>query len=323
MSPFFVFLAEMISRLLPLILFVGSAAGATLLRADAAEHLRDTRVYDARSFVPDADALPALSLGYDRALADLLWMRALVYLGEEFQHRERAGAVFAYADALLALDPDFQKVYEWIGVVGTYRLGEASEEDYLETLRFLRQGVERFPDDPKMRWDVGATMVFDQPRAVRQDAELSARIEAEGLEHVEYAAAHGAAPPWVMVTATAKRQALGQTEQALTNLRQMVGIVDDPAVRQQLEQRIVTLEAQSAQLSRDAELEHLQRRHRATYPWVPLGLWILVDDPATDPEGLMEESGDAMLRAPDATDPDTSDSGADPGGDGDRRLRGR
>ncbi len=310
-------------RLIPVLLLVTAAAGSLELRAAAADHVRETRAYDPRSLVPDPDVVRVLSLGYDRALADILWMRALVYLGEEFQHHEGASAVFDHADALLALDPDFKKAYEWIGVVGTYRLGETSTEDYLRTLTYLRRAAERFPDDPKIRWDVGATMVFDQPRAVREDAELSARLESEGLEHVEYAAAHGAAPPWILFTATTKRRELGQTEQALTNLRQMAGIVDDPEVRQQLEQRIVALEAEAATLSRDAELEHLRRRHRSTYPWVPLGLWILVDDPAADAEGLMGESSDAMLRAPDGTDEDTSDSGPDPGGDGDRRLRGR
>lgn len=311
-------------RAIPILLLVLSAAGTLQLRGSAAAHLRATRGYSPRSFVPDPTALKALSLGYDRALADLLWMRALVYLGEEFRHQGEAQAVFDHSEAILALDPGFKAVYEWIGVAGTYRLGEVSKEDYLRTLSFLRRAAERFPDDPEVRWDLGATMVYDQPPSVRRDdPELSQRIELEGLEHVEFAAAHGAAPPWVLFTATAKRHRLGQTEQALTSLREMATIVDDPETRRGIEERIEILEAETARLARDAELEHLQRRHRATYPWVPLGLWILVDDPNVEVEGLMGESSDAMLRAPDETETEDEGAGPDPGGDGDRRLRGR
>lgn len=290
-------------RLVAVLVLVLSASGAVQLRAAAATHLRGTRTYDPRSFVPDPETLPPLSLGYRRALADLLWMRALVYLGEEFEHRERAAAVFDHADAILALDPDFKATYWWIGVTGTYRVGEVSIEDYLRTLDYLRRAAERFPDDPEVRWDLGAMMVYDQPRTLRQrEPELSRRIELEGLDHVEYAAVHGAAPPWVLYTATTKRQELGETQQALTRLREIVGLVDDPEVRQGLERRILFLEQESAELQRDAELEHLQRRHRATYPWVPFGLWVQVDDPASDPGALMGESGDAMLPGPDESD---------------------
>jgi tetratricopeptide (TPR) repeat protein len=301
-----------------------ATAGAVHLRALAGAHLRMTRAYSPRSFVPSPDTLEPLSLGYQAALADLLWMRALVYFGEELEHNERAAAVFDHAEAILALDPDFKAAYTWIGVAGTYRTGEVKREDYLRTLSFLRRAAERFPDDAEIRWDVGATMVYDQPRALRKgNPELSRRIELEGLEHVEYAATHGAAPPWVLFTAATKRRELGQTEQALNRLREMAPLIDDPEIRQGLEQRIAALQAESAGLQRDAELEHLERRHRATYPWVPLGLWILVDDPAADDGGLMRDSGDGMLPAPDETDARTEEAGADPRGDGDRRLRGR
>lgn len=296
------------SRVLPVLLLLISFAGTLELRSSAAAHLTATRSYDPRSFVPHPEVLPVLSLGYDRALADLLWMRALVYLGEEFEHRESAKSVFDHTDAILALDPDFKAAYWWIGVTGTYRAGEVTTDDYLRTLDYLRRAAERFPDDPEVRWDLGAMMVYDQPRELREgQPELSERIELEGLEHVEYAAVHDAAPPWVLFTATTKRYQLGQTEQALTRLRELVGLVEDPDIRQGLEQRILQLQTESAGLLRDAELEHLERRHRATYPWVPLGLWILVDDPAADPDGLMGESGDAMLPAPDGTQQDASD----------------
>ncbi len=85
----------------------------------------------------------------------------------------------------------------------------------------------------------------------------------------------------------------------------MYGLMDDPEVRRDIEARIAALELESADLSRDAELEHLQRRHRETYPWVPLGLWILVREPGAEPGGLMGESGDAMLPAPDEAGTDT------------------
>lgn len=289
--------------LIPIVLLALCAAGSHVLRAEAAAHLRETRGYDPKDFVPDPSALRALSLGYDRALADLLWMRALVYVGEEFEHRSEGTAVFRHADGILALDPDFEAVYEWISVVGTYRLGDIHTDDYLRTIDYLRTAAERFRDDGEMRWTVGATMVFDQPPQLREeDPELSQRLELEGLEHVDYAVRHGAAPSWMVFATSSKLRELGRTEQAIESLREMYGLTDDPGVRRDIEERLAALEMESAWLARDAELEHLEQRHQATYPWVPVGLWILVDDPAADPDGLMGESGDAMLPGPDETD---------------------
>ena len=282
--------------LVPILLLAAGAVGSLQLRAEAADRLRATRAYEPRDFLPGAETLVPLSLGYRRALADLLWMRALVYVGEEFGERSGGEAVFGHADALLALDPEFAKVYRWIGVMGTYRIGATSDDDYLRTMSYLRRGAERFPDDAKMRWDLGASLVFDQPRGLAdRDQALSERLEVEGLEHVFYAARHGEGPPWMAFTAATKLRRLGRTEQAIDNLRQMVEMVDDPETRRELEGRIAALREEADTLARDAELEHLELRRRDTYPWLPMDLFILVEEPAA----LMEaEAADMLDDAP-------------------------
>ena len=72
----------------------------------------------------------------------------------------------------------------------------------------------------------------------------------------------------------------------------------------------------------EADRERLTERWREERPWMPMAFWALTSEEAQR-GGLMGESGDAMLPERDESDADTEDAGADPGGDGDRRLRGR
>ena len=59
--------------------------------------------------------------GWREALADLIWMRALVYYGDEIVHEGDVEFVFEYGDAIEALDPDLVSVYRWVGTAGIYR----------------------------------------------------------------------------------------------------------------------------------------------------------------------------------------------------------
>src|SRR5688572_8030137 len=93
-----------------------AALASDRLRAGAHDRYMSAQRYEDIYYLPPADWLRVFSLGYDEALADLIWMRALVYFGQEFEHAGRLEYVFEYGDAIAALDPHFLAIYRWIGM---------------------------------------------------------------------------------------------------------------------------------------------------------------------------------------------------------------
>jgi len=110
-----------------------------------------TESYEDIYYLPPPGWLPVFSLGHRQALADLIWMRALIYFGEEMGERGAMRHVFDYGEAIIRLDPDFRRVYRWIGMAGIYRPNAVSEADTRRAMSFLERGVARFPEDLHVR----------------------------------------------------------------------------------------------------------------------------------------------------------------------------
>ena len=287
--------------------------------------------------MPARAALPTLSLGYDRALADLLWMKALVYIGDEFEHRGAIDHVFRYAEAMLELDPDFRAVYPWIGVVGLYRPQAIDRGDVERVVAIQRRGLERFPGDGALMWDLAGNLQYElRPRLVAEgasEAELEA-LDAEAAELFLGAASRGAAPPWVVLSSARTLETLGARDRAIARLEQLYVLVDDPSTRQGIAARLAQLRGEQAMATIGADFERLQREH-AEHPWIPRDFFGLIRPTPLEAALLERDAGEPpvpdlmdgepgdMLAPADATPTTNEPRGPDAGGDGDRRLRPR
>ena len=61
--------------------------------------------------LPDGATLRVLSLGFDRLVADLFWLRTVYYVGDEHSHAAGYPAVNRLADLVTDIDPEFRTVY--------------------------------------------------------------------------------------------------------------------------------------------------------------------------------------------------------------------
>ena len=147
------------------------AAASDGLRASAHERYRSAQRYEDVYYLPPAEWLPVLSLGWDEAAADLLWMRALVYFGEEFQHSSGLRYVFDYGDAIVTLDPHFLAAYRWMGMAALYRPVEITTDDVERAVAFMQRGEALFPEDGELAWNIGAALVFELPGMLGDDVE--------------------------------------------------------------------------------------------------------------------------------------------------------
>jgi hypothetical protein len=275
-------------RVVAIALMVGVFFGTWSLRRRAMSHYLGTQTYEDIYYLPPPEWLQVMSLGYRRALADLIWLRALIYFGDEFEHRGAVRHVFHYGESMLALDPDFRRVYRWVGVAGVYTPTGSPVQFIERAVDVLRRGVARFPNDGELAWDAGATIIYELlPNLPKDDPERE-RLEAEGNEHMIAAARLGAGPPWLVLTNASVLRKLGKKDRELRHLEEMYAMVRNPDVKAQIEIRLSQLRDEAyAEAFRSANEEFEQRR-LDEFPYIPSGLYFFVADPIETTAGLRD-----------------------------------
>jgi hypothetical protein len=280
----------MLARIIVLVVLLAALTGAWSLRGRAMDQYLASQTYEDIYYLPPPHWLQVMSLGYQRALADLIWLRALIYFGDEFENKGAVKHVFNYGESMLALDPDFRRVYRWVGVAGVYTPTGSPPEFIEQAIDVLRRGVERFPDDGQLAWDAGATIVYELlPNLPKDDPERE-RLRAEGNEHMMAAARLGAGPDWLVITNATALRKLGEKERELRHLEEMYTLVRNPAVKAEIEARLSQLRDEAyAEAFRRANEEFEQRRNEE-FPYIPPALYFFVSDPIQSAIGLEDAS---------------------------------
>ncbi|MBT8454456.1 MAG: hypothetical protein KJO40_21010 [Deltaproteobacteria bacterium] len=279
-----------VRRFVATVAIVGVLAGIWSLRGRAMDQYLGTQTYEDIYYLPPPQWLEVMSLGHRRALADLIWLRALIYFGDEFANKGAVRHVFNYGDSMLALDPDFKRVYRWVGMAGVYTPTGSSTEFMERAIDVLRRGAERFPNDGDLAWDAGATITYDLLPHLPKDDPDREQLKAEGNEYMMAAARLGAGPDWLVMTNATSLRKLGQTDRELRHLEEMYAMIRDPKVKAQIEIRLTQLRDQAyAEAFRSAN-EEFEKRREEEFPYMPSTLYFFVADPIDATVGLEDPS---------------------------------
>ncbi len=259
-----------------LALFVAAALPAMeRLRVQAIAHSAATERYEDVYYLPPAEWLPTLSLGYREAIADVLWLKSLLYFSDEVRHTGHSRYIYEYAKSMLTLDPYFHRVYAWLAMAGVYRAAEVDTDVMLETVRFLEQGFRLFPEDGELAWDIAATLLFEIKPHLPAGPEKD-RIEARGREFQRIASRMGAGPPWAAIGDANALMRLGQLDRAIEHLEAMRAVVSDPATKAQIEAALAQYGAQAEAEGARTQGAALEADRRRDFPYLPLELYLLV-----------------------------------------------
>jgi hypothetical protein len=85
------------------------ALGGARIAREAAEQ-RAPRVIADEPYAPTPQAAPLVTLGYHELFADLLFLRLKGYFGGT---ENTANGIAGLVEAIAALDPQYQRIYEW------------------------------------------------------------------------------------------------------------------------------------------------------------------------------------------------------------------
>jgi hypothetical protein len=124
-------------------------------------------------YLPDVRFLRLAALGYDNALADVLWFRTIDYFGKHFRGNRIYPWLARMCDVVTDLDPRAQHVYSFAGFILPW---EAQRPD--DGIRMLEKGIAQFPDSWQLHYYLGFSYFFfkNDPTAalphLRRAAEL-------------------------------------------------------------------------------------------------------------------------------------------------------
>ena len=245
------------------------------VRVSAMQQYSNGQHYEDVYYLPPAEWLSVFSLGHREALADLIWMRALLYIGAEFKDGGDVENVFRYAEALVTVDPEFKRAYRWVGTAGLYRPQAITAEDAQRTVEFLDQAVRKWPDDGQLNWELGATLAYELvPLLEDEDAQHQARERA--TQYLMVAVRQGEAPDWLTLNNATQLEQLGQNERAAQHLEEMYPTISDPAIREEIEGRIARLRGQAEAEALRAASRRFLEDHERDFPWIPPSLYQVV-----------------------------------------------
>jgi hypothetical protein len=275
-------------RYLALAAAFAALVGARLTRDELATQRARWPKVDQNPYAPSPATAPFVTLGYRELGADLLYVRTRVYLGG----RDTGAGLRGLVDAVVALDPHLEPIYEYAARTIGFVDDGATQDDMRWTAALLERGVREFPDSWKLTKLLGEVYVLDLET---DDPAQRAAWNARGAELLERAIHMPGAPRNLGALIAQLRSQLGQHERAAEGLLELIRTTDNKQARDRLIAKYAQLQHVDAVRLADEERwmkERFDRAHQAALPEAPDEMYLLLGDPPKpyiDPADLVAE----------------------------------
>lgn len=172
-------------------------------------------------FLPDVDVVSRFTLGFDKFIADVYWLRCVQYAGEKKYTGNGLTWMYRSLDLITTLDNKFETAYLFGGII------LASENEFVdESISILKKGMKNLPDRWRFPFYIGFNYFF-----FLQQFELAA-------DYIIKASEISGAPPYLPFLATRLLAEANKPDTALVFLEKMYNQSQDPVMRQKIEDRM-------------------------------------------------------------------------------------
>lgn len=258
--------------------FVLAVAGLAALAHVSHESVRERRAEFPRDadllYLPPPHHLAVMSLGYREAMADLVWVRAVVFAGDS-----EGGAnwswIMKYLEAIFELSPQFRRPYEWGGVAFVYTGAEIDREMIDRAVALYRRGLAAYPEDHELLFALGMLLTRDVQTIPGYDADEREAAKAEGADLIRKAAAFGA-PPLVRQYAATLVDEFVSDQLAIQFLESQLLEADNEAYRRLLLRKLERLTGRQRVDAIEQLKREFQEERDAAYPYLPEPLYAVI-----------------------------------------------
>ncbi len=209
-------------------------------------------------YAPTSASAPIVTLGYRELAADLLFVREVGYFGSP---DNEAHAIASLAEAIAALDPQFQRPYEVSGIAITVAKRGVDNAARLRAIAVLEQAGREFPTSykyPKLAAEIYLVdLKTDDPAQRRAWDEAGTRLYEAALRKPGASAVNA-------VSVAELRSRLGQQQRAIAGLEELLLVTTDDKSRERIIAKIAELSHSDAD---EIAAELLEARHRFESRW--------------------------------------------------------
>ncbi len=225
------FLQEMMKRMTWPILLIVFLALSVVAQTWMDSQRRTAMTVEETLYISSGEAIKSASLGFDGLMADIYWIRTLLYFGEEFERQRGANQYFDVSrlkllqpllDITVELDPKH---------IAAYRFGAVflPDIDADAAIRFVQRGIRNNPDEWQLYQDLG----FVQWRRNRFREAAEAYARGSGLP---------GAPAWMQTMPALMLAKGGERETARAMFLRLYEQSDDPFVKQVCKEQVASLD---------------------------------------------------------------------------------
>lgn len=252
--------------------------------------LRQTRFRTDVLELPPPTHLQRMSLGYRSALVDLLWAKLLVEQGLHWQDKRRFEALPSYIDGIIALEPTYRPIYEFVDTLVLFQYKPGTDEDARMVRRYLEKGTAALPYDPVVWLHYGQYIAFLAPSFLKDKAEIE-RWRVDGAMAIARAVELGSDADRSLAATTILDKA-GETKAAITQLQRNYALTDDPELRRQIRLKLAKL---NKTVDADDTVTRVEEAWRSQYPFLTRGEVLLIG-PRVDPAACAGPSQNPSCR---------------------------
>ncbi len=226
-------------------------------------------------YLPPPSHLRLMSVGYREALADLIWVRALVFTGSNVGG-ERMSWSNNYVNAITHLAPRFHRAYQWGGLTAIYG-GQAIVERSMvdRAVSIYRRGLERFPESHELHYTLGMLLLHQVPSTPGYSPLERTHLHKEGTDAIRSAAAFGADPLVRQYAATLITQAASH-QMAIQFLEIQLMDAEDEGLRRLLRAKLRELAGSEHSDSVEQLRNEFLAERDATAPYLPDVVWAVI-----------------------------------------------
>ena len=224
-------------------------------------------------YAPSPSTAPIMTLGFRELAADLLFVRMAGYFGSADND---AAGIAGLAEAIVALDPQFRRAYEFGAIAMTAAKRGVDNSIHLRAIKLLESAGRVYPTDWRFPNLAGQIYMID----LQTDDPAQRRTwDESGQLLLESAARKPHAPAEAGVRAAFLQSRLGKKQRAVDSLRELLLITDDAGGRDRILAKLAEIADDDADeiaaelLEARKAFEAEARRER---PALPLAMYLMI-----------------------------------------------
>jgi tetratricopeptide (TPR) repeat protein len=263
------------STLFALVLSVAAlAVGIDRLRERALAHLHRVKEQTDVYALPPPPYVKRVALGYDDAVASVLWASTLYQYGEHVGQNRRFPYATQYLQTILHLDPSFRPAYRFMSTLVTMQ-AVAPERPELDAVRsLLERGIEELPNDGDVWGAYASFMMFEGAQYLPQEEKLAWRTK--GAFAAQRAVELGYFMDTINFSGAVYLEQAGHRDLAITQLERAYAVAPNDATRDRIAAKLKRLQGAAA-LERVSRMQsYFVDRWQREAPFLSEGPFVLI-----------------------------------------------